>query len=432
MYRKFCRYVALSTAGTLGFSLYVIVDTFFISVAAGTVGLTALNLFIPFYNIIFALAAMVGVGASIRYSVLKGSGDEAQADTYFTNAVFWGLLLSVPFVLIALTATPAVMTLLGAEGEILTAGVPYARLVLFFSPAFMLNHILGNFVRNDGDPSVVTAANLSGSFFNVVFDYLLIFPCGMGFKGAALATGLSPLVSMAVMSLHLQRGRNHLRFRGGPSVRRLLRACQVGFNAFVTEIAGGVITLSFNYLILGLAGNIGVAAYGVITNISAVVVSIFNGISVGAQPLISDSRGRGDQKAVRLFRRLTFGTDFAAAALIYGLIFVFAEPLAGLFNSQNSEALMAYAVPGLRLYFTGSLFASLNIAGGSYFSASEQAGPAFWISILRGFVLILAAVFLLSALFGLTGIWVSYGAAEAAALLVTAGFLVREKARKCS
>ena len=93
---------------------------------------------------------------------------------------------------------------------------------------------------------------------------------------------------------------------------------------------------------------------------------------------------------------------------------------------------MAYAVPGLRLYFTGSLFASLNIAGGSYFSASEQAGPAFWISILRGFVLILAAVFLLSALFGLTGIWVSYGAAEAAALLVTAGFLVREKARKCS
>ena len=126
------------------------------------------------------------------------------------------------------------------------------------------------------------SATLFSSLFNIVFDYILMFPLGLSMEGAALATAFSPIIGIAICCIHFKSKKSTIRLKPVlPSFRRLLYCCQVGVSSFVGEISSGVITVVFNMLILSLAGNTGVAAYGVVANTSLVAVALFNGIAQG-------------------------------------------------------------------------------------------------------------------------------------------------------
>lgn len=147
---------------------------------------------------------------------------------------------------------------------------------------FILNYTATAFVRNDGAPNVAMAATLGSGIFNIVFDYIFIFPLGLGMAGAAWATAVSPVVSMAICLTHYLSKRNTVRFmRKLPSLRKLLAACELGVVAFVGEISSGITTMVFNFVLLDLVGNIGVAAYGVVANLALVGTALFNGVSQG-------------------------------------------------------------------------------------------------------------------------------------------------------
>ena len=206
-----------------------------------------------------------------------------------------------------------------------------------------------------------------------------------------------------------------------PSVKRLWQSCQLGVSAFVGEISSGVTTATFNFLILGLVGNVGVAAYGVVANFALVAVSIFNGISQGAQPLVSTYYGKGDKKAVHKILELGSVTALVLAVLIIAGVYGYTDELVAVFNNEGSTELAAYAYTGMRLYFLGFLFAGFNIVGTGYLSATEKAREAFITSILRGFAGILAFSVILSLLFGLNGVWLAFPASE----LLTAVVMLR-------
>ena len=85
---------------------------------------------------------------------------------------------------------------MGADDQIAAVGTSYTRIFLVFAPCFMLNYVFTSFVRNDADPTLAMAATLTSSFSNIFLDYLFMFPLRMGMSGAALATGLSPVISI--------------------------------------------------------------------------------------------------------------------------------------------------------------------------------------------------------------------------------------------
>ena len=101
--KQFFKYVSQNIFGLLGTSCYILADTYFISQAAGTDGVTLLNLCLPVYNFIFAVGSMVGLGAATRYAILKAQGDE-RCQRYFSNAIFCACALSVPFLLVGIFA----------------------------------------------------------------------------------------------------------------------------------------------------------------------------------------------------------------------------------------------------------------------------------------------------------------------------------------
>jgi len=180
-------------------------------------------------------------------------------------------------------------------------------------------------------------------------------------------------------------------------------------------------------IILKLVGNVGVAAYGVVANISLVAVSVFNGVAQGSQPLISRYYAKGDNADLNKILKLGLFTCLCLAGVIIAVVNIFATPIADIFNSEHIEQLTVYAVKGLRIYFVGFVFAGINIFLSLAFSSMSKAAPAFVVSIMRGFVVIIGSVFLLSSLLGMTGVWMAFPVAEAITLVVSLIFFINEK-----
>lgn len=177
-------------------------------------------------------------------------------------------------------------------------------------------------------------------------------------------------------------------------------------------MASGITTLVFNFIILNLTGNIGIAAYGIVANIALVATSVFNGLSQGAQPLFSNFYGIGERTSIRKILKLSMVTGMVLSIVAILVTQFFAEPIVQIFNSESSREMAEYATVGLKIYFLGYLFAGFNIVGTGYLSATENAGWAFLISILRGIVAIITCAVILSKLFDMTGIWLAFPVAE--------------------
>lgn len=425
--KQFFKYVSQNIFGLLGTSCYILADTYFIAQAAGTDGVTLLNLCLPIYNLIFAFGSMIGLGAATRYAILRAQGD-ARAQRYFSNAIFSVCILAVPFMLVGIFRPDGLLRLMGGDADIVALGMNYARIFLMFTPFFMCNYVVASFVRNDGDPSLAMVATLSGSLFNVVFDYIFIFPMGLGLPGAALATAISPILSIAVCSAHFIKKSNTITFvRKAPSVRLLAQSCQLGISGFVGELSSGVTTTVFNLLLLRLAGNVAVAAYGVVANFALVATAIFNGVAQGAQPLVSQCYGKNEMAGARKLLLLGCGTALGLAALLYGVVFGYTDALTALFNSENSALMAAFAHSGMRIYFVGYFFAGCNIVAAGYLGAVNRPAEASITSLCRGMVAIVVCSLVLSALFGMNGVWAAFPVSEVITLALTV-FLLKRKA----
>ena len=241
-------------------------------------------------------------------------------------------------------------------------------------------------------------ASIIGSLFNIVFDYIFMFPMNMGLAGAALATALSPVVTMSVCSTHLFGKKSQVAMHlSVPSFRHLLSCCQLGISAFVGEISSAVITTVFNMLLLNLAGNIGVAAYGVVANYSIVAVSVFNGLAQGTQPLFSESYGAGNSKRVRRAYRLLLICSVCYAMIFCLLIQLFPGVFAAILTS-NAE-LLAFTKPMLRIYTLALGLFGIQIACQMTFTALGNAKASIIVAVMRKFILLLPLIYMMPHLY---------------------------------
>ena len=432
-FREFVKYSSLNVLGMIALSCYILADTFFVSKALGSDGLAALNLAIPVYSFIHGSGLMIGMGGGIKYSIVKSQGDEKRADQIFTNGAVLTAVIAGGFFLLGLFGSGPLARLLGADGAVYEMTRIYLQVILLFAPMFMTNNLLLCFIRNDGAPQLSMAAMITGSLSNVVLDYVFMFPFGMGIFGAVLATGLAPVISILVLSPYLIRRKNQFHLRKCRISGRLaLGIFSSGLPSLITEVSSGIVIIVFNTIILGIAGNIGVAAYGVIANLSLVVTAIYTGISQGIQPILSRSYGTGNQKDVQSILRYALTAEALVSAVVYLCVFFGADLIAAVFNSENNAVLQDIAVTGLKLYFTACVFAGFNIIISVYFTSTENALPAHVISILRGFIVIIPMAFILSAAAELLGVWAAFPATELIVSLIGAGLYlwIRAKAAR--
>ncbi|MGN0596581.1 MAG: MATE family efflux transporter [Ruminiclostridium sp.] len=409
----FIHYVSRNVLGMLGFSFYILADTFFIARGVGENGLAALNIAIPVYSFSYAVGLMLGMGGGTRFAILKASGEKERCSKVFTEDIITGLAIGVFVMLMGIFFSEPISRIAGADSAILETTNIYVKTVMCFAPAFIINNIITPFVRNDGAPGLAMAAMLSGSVSNVIFDYIFIFPCKMGMFGAALATGFAPAVGILVCSVHFLRKRSSFKLIAArPHFGTIKDICALGNASFIGELSNGIVIFVLNLIILGIAGNTGVAAYGVVANAALVVMSVFTGISQGIQPIVSKAYGQGNKPWVKKTYAAAIATSLIFSVLVYAAGFIFAEPVSMIFNPENNPLLTEIASEGIRIYFIGFVFAGINVITAVFFGSIEKTASSFVISILRGIGVVIPTAFILSSLLGMTGVWLTFPVTE--------------------
>ena len=353
IFHTFFKYVSSNVLGMIGFSCYILADVFFIARGIGADALAALNLTLPAYNLMNGIGLMIGMGGAARYSLSSTRPDSDTHRTAFTHALLLAALCALFFSFAGAFCSEEISAILGADHDTIGYASDYIRILLLFSPLFLGNNLLLCFVRNDGAPRLSMAGMLIGSLANIVLDYIFIYPLGMEMAGAATATATAPVISMLIMSVHFIKKNNRFHItKIRLSLKRAADICFLGVSSLVLELSSGIVIIVFNFLILKLNGNTGVAAYGILANIALVLTSVFTGIAQGIQPIVSrhaDAKGKHVQNSIRKYALIT---SLLLSLVSYITISLFSVPIAEAFNKADDPLLTTIASGGMRIYLS--------------------------------------------------------------------------------
>ena len=409
--------------------LYGTVDTLVVGNFCDSAALAAVGTATQPMEILLCVFLGIGNGASILVSQEMGRRNADGLRMLVRTAVWFLYLCAIPVTILAMFVGPALLRLMQVPADAFDYAVLYLRITALGTLGNLGYNMNAGILRGLGDSRSTLLLLLISCLTNIVLDVAFVAVLGMGVAGAALATAVSPIISIAICSRHFFKRENTLQFvRQMPSARLLGQSCQLGVSGFVGELSSGVTTTVFNFLLLGLAGNVGVAAYGVVANFALVATAIFNGVAQGAQPLVSRCYGQNDHAGARKLLLLGSGTVLVLAAVLYAAVFGLTDTFVSWFNSENSLQMAQYAHTGMRMYFVGYFFAGFNIMAAGYLSAVNRPAEASITSICRGMVAIVVCSLVLSAVFGMPGVWAAFPASELLTALLTLFLLRRKKA----
>ena len=425
--KVFLNYLVPSVSATLVTSIYILADTMMIGRGIGSVGIAALNILLPLYSTFYGLGMMFGVGGSVLFGFYRGKGEDREACGYFTTGLFMAVLSAVLSVVLCNAFFEPLLSLLGMTPSMESHAVPYGKILVCAAPVFIMSTFLQAFVRNYGAPKLAMAGVISGGVTNVVLDYVYIFLMGWGMGGAVLATVTGTTLTVLILSSHFFSKENHLKLTGKLSLKKAGKVIENGMASFILEISNGFVMLVFNRQLLAYVGDVGVVVYGIISNVSLVVISISNGIAQAAQPLLSANYGARKFDRVRQGRSLGIRVSLASGVIFTAMGFLFPTEISYLFL-EPTEEILAMAVPAIHLYFLSFVAGEWNIMYGTYFQSVVKPGMSLLITLLRGVILNSVLVLILPAILGVNGIWLAVTVSEFLTA-VAVFFLVKKEDR---
>ena len=397
----------------LGVSAYVLFDTYFIATGIGLNALAGLNIALPFFFLVSATGIMIGMGTSVRYSILSGEKQKDSAG----QAIILGLITSVVFACIisffGYLSSNELMKLMGADEKLLPYSSTYISTIFLFSLTIILNGFGICIYRAAGHPKFAMSAALINSFSNLVLDYIFIYKLNYGIGGAALASGIAPGIALGFQVII------YCFFLDSPEFEipkldfsRIIDILKLGFPSFITEFSTGFVMIFFNLVVLKCSGNIGVAAYGIIANIAIVVTAIFTGVAQGIQPLVSYSYGERNQTLVEKISDWAHTFTKGISIFLYVILFVFRTQIINIFNFENNTELIGIADKGIIIFFTAMIFWGGNIVNTQILASCDKPGKSFQLSICRGGIITIPVLLVFSKLWGLSGVWSAIPVAE--------------------
>ena len=422
-YGRLIRFVIPSVAMMIFTSVYGVIDGLFVSNFVGKTPFAAVNLIIPFCMILGAFGFMFGTGGTALVAKTLGEGNEERANQIFSMLIYVALLLGILLALFGIVFVEPIALKLGADAAMLGYCVKYARVVLLGLPFFMLQNMFQSFLIAAEKPKMGLMVTIAAGVTNMVLDALFIAIFRWGVVGAAAATALSQFVGGVVPFLFFARKNNSkLRLTKTRMMgKELLRTCTNGSSELVTNISLSLVCMLYNVQLLKIAGQNGVAAYGVIMYVNFIFISIYLGYAFGTAPIIAFHYGAKNTAELQNVLKKSLKILLGAGVTLFGAAFLLSGMLAKIFVGYDA-ALYAMTARGFRLYAVSYLLAGFNIYGSSFFTALNNGIVSAVISFLRTVVFEVAAIMILPVFFRLDGIWCAITVAETASLLITAVF----------
>ena len=428
-YKKIFRFALPSIVMMVFTSIYGIVDGTFVSNFVGKTPFAAVNLVWPFLMILGAFGFMIGTGGSALVAKTLGENKKEDANRYFTMLITLVVILGVLLTIIGLIVLRPLSSALGASGQMLEDCVTYGRTLMIFNTAFMLQSVFQSLFITAEKPRLGLIMTVAAGLINMVLDALFIAVFKWGLVGAALASGLSQCIGGILPLIYFLSSKNDtpLKFvKTKMEGKVLLKACANGASELMTTVSSSLVSMLYNFQLMRLAGQNGIAAYGAVMYVEFAFIAVFIGYSIGTAPIVSYHYGSENHNEVKNMLQKSFKIMSILGITMMVLAQILASPLAKVFVGYDKQ-LFDMTVHGFRLFSFYFILAGINIYASSFFTALNNGMISAIISFSRTLGFETLAVIILPIFLQLDGVWLAITVAEICAFVISISFLIAKK-----
>ena len=421
--KSLLRFSAPSIAMMVFTSLYTIVDGIFVSNLVGTDALSAINICYPLLSLFYAISIMFSTGGCAVVSIQLGEGNSKKANRLFAFITLSALVVTAALAVVSFIFLEPLLTFLGCSETLIPLCKSYLSVLLVFAPVLTLQILFQSFFVAAGKPALGLILTVSAGISNMILDYVFMAHFNSGISGAALATAAGYFIPAIGGVIFFFKNRNGLCF-SLPQIdfKALLKSCTNGSSEMVTNLSTSITTMLFNITMMKHLGNDGVAAITAVLYSQFLLTALYLGFSVGVAPILSYHYGAGNCAYLNKLKRICYKFVLATSVLSFVLAFSMSNPLASLFseNNQNVHELIKH---GMMLFSVGFIFSGFNIFTSAFFTALSDGLTSAIVSFSRTFLFIIAGLYLMMAILGIDGLWLSIPFAELCAFVISIIFL---------
>lgn len=421
---KLMRFTLPSIIMVVFTSIYSIVDGFFVSNFVGKTAFAAVNFAMPLLMILGCVGFMFGTGGSALISKFLGEGKSEKANETFSFVVYAAAASGTLLAVLGEIFVSPILSLMGAEGELLEQATLYSRIYLIGLPFYVLQFEFQCLFVTAEKPKIGLFVTLASGFANMILDAVFVMVFEWKVAGAAVATVVSMLVGGIIPLFYFGRkNRSLLKLTGcGFDKSVLFKTCTNGSSEFLSNVSTSFVSMLYNLQLMKYAGEDGVSAYGVLMYVAMIFQAIFIGYSVGAAPVVGYNFGAQNKEELRNVLRRSLVIIGIAAFLMFGAGELLSRPLAMLFVGYDA-ALMEMTDHAFRIFSFSFLMCGFTIYTSSFFTALNDGLISALVSILRTLVFQVICVIVFPLIWKLDGIWISIVAAEVMAIVFSFVFL---------
>ena len=406
-------------------SLYNMVDSIFIGHGVGTMAISGLALTFPLMNLAAAFGSLVGVGASTLISVKLGQKDYDTAQRVLGNVFVLNILLGVSFTLIVMAFLDPILYFFGGSDQTVGYAKDYMQIILLGNAVTHLYLGLNAVLRSSGHPQKAMYATVATVVINTLLDPVFIYVFNWGIRGAAIATIVAQMISLAWQLKLFSNKEELLHFHRG--IFRLKRkivfdSLAIGMSPFLMNLAACFIVILINQGLKKYGGDLAIGAFGIVNRLVFVVVMIVMGLNQGMQPIAGYNFGARLYDRVNKVLKLTI--VYATAVTTFGFLVGMLVPdlVVGIFTSDAE--LIELSSRGLRITVMFFPIIGFQMVTSNFFQSIGMAGKAIFLSLTRQMLILLPCLLILPHFFGAAGVWYSMPVSDVLASLIALVMLV--------
>ena len=418
--RSFYRFFIPSLLSCLGIAAGGLADCIFVGNAIGPVGMTAISIGQPVYMLFNTISYSLSIGGSIHYASALGEGRRDEGNRIFANVLFADLLLNITLCVLGLLFLPQVLTFLGAGTpgtEVWANCEALIRAQLLLVPVMFCQGPFYYFVNCDNDPKLAAAAFVTSNVLDIVFNYVFVVLLDVGVAGSVYSTGVGAAVMILISLVHFVKKRGCLRFtRPRFSLGTIFDAFKTGFSTSVQYVYQFVTILVCNRLLMAAGGELAVAVFGIVFNVSLVAASVYDAISMAVQPMVSTFYGEKNRGNILCTLRQSFLVSLVVDLLLMALLLGIPRWIGYAFGLRTGEEL-AMGTEAIRIYALCLFPSGINMVLTYYYQAIGKEKLSYMLFTLRS----LAFFLLYSVAFSAAGVglfWWVYPCMEFSTLAV--------------
>ena len=189
--------------------LYGLADMFFIGLYCGVDSITAVSNGAQVMHLITVVLIGFAMGTTVRTARAVGANDQSMVAKVVGNTVTLFSLVAVVLTVVLLSSHSLIIRAINTPVEAVEATRSYLLVCFSGIPFIVAYNIIASIFRGLGDSRSPMYFVIVACVVNILLDWLLVGQMGWGPIGAALATTLSQVASVAV-SLFAMRSRHSL------------------------------------------------------------------------------------------------------------------------------------------------------------------------------------------------------------------------------